>query len=158
VRSRPHALHVEAPQTPDRLWHSIFNTMLSVPRVPPSASQLWACGIASSDRGGSGPLRHAKHIQLLFLLFHRVGCSRSRIRGPLSSFPVPTGHSLVVHLCTSPTEPQTASSKPRARRRVLAGRWAKPPFRPVAFQTSLSRLGSGELHLSELCNRCKYSD
>jgi hypothetical protein len=102
VRSRPHALHVLTRLRPlTASGRTSFNTIVSVPRVSPSAIQLWSSGIALSAVDAQAPLRRAECILLCFSFSRKVGCSWSRFYGPPSSFPVPTGRRLVVHLCTS---------------------------------------------------------
>jgi hypothetical protein len=99
VRSRPHVLHVWKRLGPlTASGRAFFNTIVSVPRVSPSAIQLWFSGIALSAVDAQAHLRRAESS---FSFSLRVGCSWSRFHGPPSSFPVPTGRSLVVHLCTS---------------------------------------------------------
>jgi hypothetical protein len=101
VRSRPHALHVEAPQAPDRCGTASSNIIVSVPRVSPSASQVWFSRHCFVRLWTVRPTARCVAHRVVLLLFVEAGFSWSRFHGPLSSFPEPTGRSLVVHLCTS---------------------------------------------------------
>jgi hypothetical protein len=143
VRSRPHALHVLTRLRPlTASGRTSFNTIVSVPRVSPSAIQLWSSGIALSAVDAQAPLRRAECILLCFSFSRKVGCSWSRFYGPPSSFPVPTGRRLVVHLCTSHRGASRCIQRcPSPLRCAPRDVGAKAPFRPVHPYISFFRLG-----------------
>jgi hypothetical protein len=98
VRSRPHALHVVKrlrPLTACGIFLQHHRVCTLCVTVCNSAVVLRDCFVRPSM------LRSTYTAHLSFSFSYKVGSSRSRFHGPPSSFPVPTGHSLMVHLCTS---------------------------------------------------------